>query len=187
MKFRDISSCVNVLFAVAICMPVAVAAQSVEVETRVESDGSSTMVHTALVEAPPKEVWHAISTAEGWMTWAVPIAWISSVDGDVLETSYDPADSPGSPSTIQHRFLVRIPEKMLAFRTIKAPEGFPHWTTYQEVTSVFELEPAGDGTLVRLTSTGYPDTAAGRELVAFFERGNAETLEDLHKSFAAKP
>ena len=66
MRFRELLSCASALFAVAISMPIGAAAQSVGVETSVESDGSSTMVHTALIEASPKQVWHAISTAEGW-------------------------------------------------------------------------------------------------------------------------
>ncbi|MNC87756.1 Polyketide cyclase / dehydrase and lipid transport [compost metagenome] len=129
-------------------------------------------------------MWAAIATPEGWTTWAVPAAWWVEGEPDVLETSYDPADTPGSASTIRQRFLARIPGRLLAFRTIKAPAGFPHWDSYRLVTSVFELEPAGGRTRVRLTSTGYPDSEAGRELVAFFTRGNSETLEQLGARFA---
>lgn len=172
--------------AAALACP-ALAAGEVSASTHAEVDGTHTMVHETLVDAPTAEVWTAISTAEGWMSWAVPIAWVSAEDPDVLETSYDPADRPGSPSTIRQRFLVRIPGRLLAFRTIKAPQGFPHWESYRAVSSVFELEPAGERTRVRLTSTGYPDTQAGRELVAFFERGNAETLESLQQRFAVGP
>jgi uncharacterized protein YndB with AHSA1/START domain len=145
------------------------------------------MIHEALVAAPIAEVWTAISTPQGWMTWAVPAAWTSAADPAVLETSYNPADVPDSPSTIQQRFVARIPGRLLAFRTIKAPQGFPHWEAYREVSSVFELEPAGTQTRVRLTSTGYPDSPAGEALVAFFSRGNAETLENLQKRFTDGP
>jgi hypothetical protein len=162
----------------------ALAQEPVAVATQREADGTTTMTHEALVDAVMPDVWAAISTAEGWMTWAVPIAWISADDPDLLETSYDRADTPGSASTIQQRFLARIPGRLLAFRTIKAPEGFPHWDDYRRVTSVFELETVGERTRVRLTSTGYPDTAGGHELITFFERGNAETLEALRKRFA---
>lgn len=159
---------------------------AVTVATQREADGTTTMAHEALVDAPMPEVWAAISTAAGWMSWAVPIAWTSADDPDLLETSYDRADTPGSASTIQQRFLARIPGRLLAFRTVKAPQGFPHWDDYRRVTSVFELEPAGTQTRVRLTSTGYPDSVGGRELVTFFERGNAETLEALQKRFAGE-
>ena len=165
--------------------PVHAGAQSaVMVETRAEADGTSTLVHEVLVDAPAMDVWTAVATPEGWMTWAVPAArWVDGAP-DVLETSYDPAEKPGGPGTIQQRFLAQIPGRLLAFRTIKAPAGFPNWESYRLVTSVFELEPAGQRTRVRLTSTGYPDSEAGRELVAFFRQGNAETLEQLSARFA---
>lgn len=145
------------------------------------------MVHEALVDGAIADVWTAISTPQGWMTWAVPVAWTSPTEPDVLETSYDSADRPGSPSTIQQRFIARIPGRLLVFRTIKAPEEFPHRETYHGVTSVFELEPAGRQTRVRLTSLGYPDTDAGNALVGFFEKGNAKTLENLQRRFLTGP
>jgi uncharacterized protein YndB with AHSA1/START domain len=175
------------LAAVALAASAQAQAQdAVTVETRIEADGTATLVHELLVGAPAAQVWAAISTPEGWTIWAVPAAWWVEGEPDVLETSYDPADKPGSASTIRQRFLARIPGRLLAFRTIKAPAGFPHWESYRLVTSVFELEPAGQRTRVRLTSTGYPDSEAGRELVAFFTRGNAETLEQLAARFAAE-
>ena len=162
------------------------AQDAVTVETRTEADGTATLVHELVVDAAAPEVWTAIATPEGWTTWAVPAAWWVDGKPDVLETSYDPGDTPGSPSTIRQRFLARIPGRLLAFRTIKAPEGFPHWDSYRLVTSVFELEPAGQRTRVRLTSTGYPDSEAGRALVAFFTQGNSETLKQLGARFSGQ-
>lgn len=172
--------------AVALASPGA-AAEPVHVTLHRETDRSQTMVHEALVGGAITDVWTAISTPEGWMSWAVPLAWISPANADVLETSYNSADRPGGPNTIQQRFIARIPGRLLVFRTIKAPEGFPHWETYRGVTSVFELEPAGRQTRVRLTSLGYPDTDAGNALVGFFEKGNAKTLENLQQRFLAGP
>ena len=162
------------------------AAAQVAVAKTLEADGTTTLVHEALIDAAPAEVWQAISTAEGWMRWAVPIAWTSPAEPDMLETSYDRADTPGSPGTIKQQVLARIPGRLLAFRTVKAPAGFPHFAIYRGVTSVFELEPAGDRTRLRLTSTGYPDSEGGRALLAFFEAGNAQTLEALQKLFAGE-
>jgi uncharacterized protein YndB with AHSA1/START domain len=176
-----------VLAAASLALSVpAIAQNSVSVEARTEADGTATLVHELLVDAPAAEVWSAISTPAGWRSWAVPAAWWVEGEPDVLETSYNAADKPGSPSTIRQRFLARIPGRLLAFRTIKAPAGFPHWESYRLVISVFELEPTGAQTRVRLTSTGYPDSEAGRQLVAFFKEGNAKTLEQLATRLAAK-
>src|SRR5688500_470611 len=105
-------------------------AEAVTATRLVEADGSTTLVHEVTVPASPEDVWLAISTAEGWMRWAVPIAWQDAAGPGTLETSYDPADTPGSPSTIRQQFVAAIPGRMLAFRTVKTPEGFPEAETY---------------------------------------------------------
>ncbi len=162
------------------------AAAPVDMKTRQEADGTHTLVHEVVVDAPQAEVWTAISTAKGWTSWAVPVAWAPS--SDVIETSYTPTASPGDKSTIRQRLIARIPGRLLVFRTEKAPEGFPNFDTYAKVVSIFELEPAGEKkTRVRLTGTGYADSEAGRQLLGFFKRGNAASLEWLGKRFAEGP
>jgi uncharacterized protein YndB with AHSA1/START domain len=146
-------------------------------------DGTQLLSHEIVVDASPSEVWAAVSTVEGWKSWAVPVAWPAAPD--MIETSYSPAAKPGDPSTIRQQILLRLPERLLVFRTVKAPAGFPDFDTYAKVVSAFELEPAGEGrTRVRLTGTGYADSEAGRRLLAFFERGNQVSLEALKKRFA---
>ena len=172
---------------VAAALPAATAAQqpAVVVSEGRAADGSVTLVHEALIEASPEQVWEAIATPEGWMRWAVPLArWVPGAR-DLLETSYDPAAAPGDATTIHHQFLERVPGRRLAFRTTKTPDGFPFGQDYLAVTSMFELEPEGAGTRLRLTSSGYPDNEAGRALVAFFRQGNGQTLELLQALFAA--
>lgn len=173
--------------ALLFAVPGTALAEEVRVAKQVEADHTTTMVHEILVEATPAEVWTAISTAEGWMTWAVPIAWISKDDPDLIEAAYDPASRPGGADTIQQRFTERVPGRRLAFRTVKAPQGFPHWDDYRNVTSLFEIEPAGKGSRVRLTSRGYPGNAGGQALLAFFEGGNKMTLDNLRARFATGP
>jgi uncharacterized protein YndB with AHSA1/START domain len=151
-------------------------------------DGTRTLVHETIVDAPVDAVWQAIATPDGWKSWAVPVAWTVAADPDLLETSYSPGAQQGDPSTIRQRFLARIPGRMLAFRTERAPEGFPNFDTYRRVTSVFELEPIGeDRTRVRLTGSGYADTEAGRQLLGFFREGNRVSLERLRRRFETGP
>jgi uncharacterized protein YndB with AHSA1/START domain len=156
------------------------------VRTMVEADGSHTLVHEILVEAPPGAVWQAISTPEGWMSWAVPVARIAGPD--LIETSYDKASEPGGPATIRQSFVARIPGRMLAFRTVKAPSGFTDAEAFAEVVNVFELVPHGERqTLVRLTGSNYPAGPAGARLLAMFTRGNSISLENLRRRFAEGP
>jgi uncharacterized protein YndB with AHSA1/START domain len=148
-------------------------------------DGTHLLVHETVIDAAPADIWAAISTAEGWKSWAVPVAWST---GDIIETSYSAAATPGDPSTIRQQVLLRVPRRLMVFRTVKAPAGFPDFETYSKVVSVFELEPAGDGrTRVRLTGAGYDDSDAGRRLLGFFEKGNQAALDALKARFAASP
>jgi hypothetical protein len=81
-----------------------------------------------------------------------------------------------------------VPEVLIVFRTVKAPAGFPDFDTYSKVTSVLQVEPAGEGrTKVRLTGAGYAGTEAGRRLLAFFEKGNSASLDWLRIRFAEGP
>jgi uncharacterized protein YndB with AHSA1/START domain len=172
--------------AAAAPVPAEACRQPVSASARVEADGTHTLVHEVLVHAPHDQVWHAISTAEGWRSWATPVAW--APQPDVIETSYAPGAQPGDPSTIRQQILRRVPRRLMAFRTVKAPQGFPNFDTYAKVTSLFELEAAGPrATRVRLTSTGYADSEAGRALLGFFKKGNRASLETLRDRFRDGP
>ena len=174
---------VALLFAMA---APAAAAETVAVSKRQQSDGGHVLVHELVVDAPVASVWQAISTAEGWKSWAAPGAWVPPGAPDIIETSYSPGARPGDASTIRQQVIARVPEVLIVFRTVKAPERFPDFETYSKVTSVLQLEPAGEGrTRVRLTGAGYADSEAGRRLLAFFEKGNATALEALRTRFSS--
>ncbi|RYY24996.1 MAG: SRPBCC domain-containing protein [Sphingomonadales bacterium] len=152
-----------------------------------EPDGSRTLIAEAFVPAPPERLWDAVTTAEGWKTWAVPAAWIAPSDPDLMETAYDPAARPGAATNIQQRFVARLPRRMLVFRTVKTPAGFPHAEAFMRVTHFLELEAQPGGTRVRLSSTGYPAGAEGDALLGFFGKGNRATLDKLVIRFALEP
>ncbi len=101
---------IAILAALAFALqPAAAAATPVEtvaVTGTAAADGTQVLVHEVVVAASPADVWEAVSTAQGWMTWAVPIAW---QQGDLLETSYASAARPGDPTTIQQQILDRSP------------------------------------------------------------------------------
>ena len=84
-------------------------------------DGSHSLTHETIVDAPVAEVWSAISSVEGWKSWAVPVAW--APEPNLIETSYDPAARPGDKSTIRQRLIAQVPGRLLVFSTVKAPEG----------------------------------------------------------------
>ncbi len=153
-----------------------------------DADGSHILTHEAMIGAPIAEVWDAIATPEGWRTWAVPTAWTPPGEPDIIETSYSPGASPGDPSTIRQRILAAVPGRLIAFRTVKAPEGFPHFEIFRLTTGLIELEAVGESaTRVTVTGVGYPDTEAGRQLLGFFREGNRISLERMVRRFTEGP
>src|SRR5689334_9217237 len=140
------------LAALLLLAPAAAAAQGVAITDRREADGTLTLSHEVVVPAARDAVWAAISTPDGWRTWATPVSWVPADEPDAIEGSYDPAARPGATSLIRQRILARLPGRLLVFRTVRAPQGFPHFDVYQRVTVFLELERVDDmHTRVRLT------------------------------------
>lgn len=148
-----------------------------------ESPASSQSVHELIVPAPRSSVWQAVSTAEGWRGWAARNAWLAPGEPDVFETSYDPNAAPGAAGNIKSRIILKIPERIFAYRTVKAPAGFADFDALAAVTWLIELEPVTSGTRVRLTGSGFPRTPAGERILQFFLKHNPVALRGLHDRF----
>jgi len=157
----------------------------IHVRRDIWGDGGTSLSHETLLDASPRQAWAAIATAEGWKSWAVPSAWM---DGDVLETSYDAGAVRGAETAIRQLILVKVPERLLVFRTIRAPRGFSGFEAFRQTTHWFELAPEGQGkTRVRLVSAGYPPGAVGSRLADLFSEGNRISLERLRRRFETGP
>ena len=166
--------------ALALGLAMAQPEPALRLEERVAADGARTQVFTFDVAAPREEVWTALTTAEGWTRWAVPVAWQTSSNPLVIVTSYDPKATPESDKTIKQQFNRLEPPSSLSFRTVKAPAGFPGFDTYRNVVTTFTLATASSGgTSVTFETGPFPDTEEGRRLYAFFKDGNRSTLEQL--------
>lgn len=159
-------------------------AQQVEVTLTTQADGTRALVHEVTIPAPISEVWNAVATVEGWRTWAVPLARAVPGSPDRFETGYDPEAA----STIEQQWIERTAPRRAAFRTTRAPEGFPNADAYQRVISHFVLTPLGAGaTRVRLEGSGYPAGPSGDVLIAFFREGNLSSLRQLRMRFVTGP
>ena len=171
---------------IAAFLLVSATAPTIATSSHAESAAASQSVHELVVQAPRSAVWQAVSTSAGWTGWAATKAWSLPGEADVIETSYDPKAARGAPANIKSRIVLKVPERLLAFRTIKAPEGFADFEALTAVTWVIELEPAADGaTRVRLTGSGFPRTAAGRRIQDFFLAHNPVALKSLSDRFTA--
>lgn len=158
-----------------------------QIEEGNASDGTRSLSVDITIPAPIAQVYDTFATAAGWRSWAVPSAWDVPGQPDLMETSYAADAQLGNPANIRQQFLARVPNRLLVFRTIQFPPGFANAEVYARITGVVEFEPAGSGTRLRLTGTGYPAGPAGDQLIAFFREGNRTSLEQLRARFVSGP
>jgi uncharacterized protein YndB with AHSA1/START domain len=150
--------------------------------------GVRTIQLSAVISASQEDVFNAIATVDGWKTWAVPSAFGLAEPGAFMETSYDPAAKPGDPGNIVQEFLVVLPPRLAAFRTIKTPEGFPNAELFYKTNTILELASEGpQQTRLTLSHTGFGPGEGFDQLYNFFEQGNAQTFEQLKKRFESGP
>lgn len=171
--------------AAALCLIAAPAAAQDRVAT--EQDGSRTLVSEAWMPVQPAAVWQAVSTAEGWKRWAVRNAWATPGDPTLIETSYQAEARQGDAANIQQRFVAQLPGRLLVFRTVRTPPGFPHAEEFLKITQFLELSEEAGGTRVRLTGVNYPAGSAGDQLLDFFKTGNRSTLDNMAATLSLVP
>jgi uncharacterized protein YndB with AHSA1/START domain len=180
---------VAIVLAALLQVPGALAQDGVETQQILVGTTQRMIVHRTTIAAPPAAVWQAISTADGWRTWAVPVAYLDELrPGAMLETSYRADARRGDPANIHNTVVAYLPEKMLAFAATNAPPNFPDRELLRDLASVIELEPVGAGaTRVTASMMGYGTDPKYDRLFEFFTNGNALTLRQLRERFATGP
>jgi uncharacterized protein YndB with AHSA1/START domain len=175
----------SAIFALAfVCLASPAHAQEV---TRCDG-GERMLCHEIVVAAPAGEVWRLISTAEGFSTWAAPVVAIDLRVGGAFETSYDRTARIGDAGNIHNRVVAFAPETLLVIQIADAPPGFPHGAEARELTTVMAVERVDDAhARLRVSMLGFREGEAFDALFAFFDRGNAWTLQKLNERVTAGP
>ncbi len=150
----------------------------------VDAAGEKALQLSMDIPAPPRAVFEAFATTDGFKSWAVPMAKIDLRTGGEIESSYDPKAKPGDAGNIKNQIVTFIPDQLLVIRNIQAPENFAGKGEFQKTVTVIEFTPIATGTRVRLTNTGYGDNAEAKTVYGHFEWGNAYSLAELKKKFA---
>ena len=149
------------------------------------AQNTSAIVSETVVPAPVDAVWAAWTTSAGLRAWLAPHATIELRVGGLMRTNYNAQGTLGDAQTIENTILSFEPGRMLSIRAVKNPENFPFPAAIREMWTVVYFEPAGDGrTKVRVVGLGFNATEESQKMRAFFERGNATTLEQLRQHFA---
>lgn len=143
------------------------------------------IVSEGVINATPKEVWRAWTTADGLKSWLAPLAEIDlRVDG-LMRTNYNAKGQLGDAGTIENRVLAFDPERMLAIKVVKAPKTFPFPNAVQSMWTIIYLSETAEGqTKVRAVGLGFNDSEESSRMREFFQRGNDYTLEELRRHFA---
>jgi uncharacterized protein YndB with AHSA1/START domain len=131
------------------------------------------------VPAPVNEVWRAFSTSEGLTTWLTPEATVDLRPGGEWTARF-PGSSTGGGTII--RFVA---EKELVLAAL-APDKFPH-VRAERTRVVFQFEPRGNSTVVRLTQTGWKGEEEWIRAYEYLVAGNAELMAALHRRFVDGP
>lgn len=154
----------------------------------VEPGGGRVLQLSIVVNAPPKAVWEAFTTSEGFRAWAVPVAWVDFRVGGVMESSYQPAAKVGDAENIKNQIVAYVPGRLLSIRNIQTPSGLKHRELFGQVVQTIEFDDFGAGrTRVTMTGVGWGPGEGFDYLYRHFEWGNAYSLAELKKRFDTGP
>lgn len=182
MKFIATLAAIAASFAT----PIPAVGQDIVTEVVEENDGTRTLVHETVIDAPVADVWAALSTEEGWKMWGPRFAWFDLRFGGSIETGYFEDTVRGDPRNIIHRIIAFVPERMMALQVLQAPESGPvSLDTIKHTWGVYELEPLGvEQTRLRISGMGYGVDEQSSRLLEFFKTGNAYSINLLKRNLA---
>ena len=156
------------------------AAEPAKIVKGTASDGTRFYEDSLVVRAPVKTLWAAFTDTEAYRKWSVPVAAIDFRLGGVVEASYDPKGHLGDPQNVKNEFIAYIPERLLVFRNIQAPDRLPGKEAYGKTVKTVEFQPLGPSeTRVTVSGVGFAAGEDFNKLYAFFSAGDAEMLESL--------
>lgn len=164
------------------------AATAVQNESYRAADGTRVMQLSLILPANPERLWWALTTSEGFRTWAAPVAFVDFKLGGFIESSYNAKAQQGDASNIRNEIMAFVPLRMLAIRNRQAPpNALFDAATFQKMHTVILLDVVDDQhTRMTLTQPGFENDALFDGVYKHFEAGNRWTLQQLHKSLGAK-
>lgn len=143
-----------------------------------------TVVCSTIIHAPADEIFECFTTPEGIVkAWSVAQAKVDFRVGGQIRTAYTTDVDLDSDRCIVNTILAYEPGRMLAMKATP-PAGAPDWllAICESGWSVITLDPVSrDSTRVTVAGMGYGQGELFDKAYAFFERGNAATLELMRR------
>lgn len=151
----------------------------------VRAQDVSPISHEGIVEASLDRVWSSFTTSEGLRAWLAPHAEIELKVGGLMRTNYNAQGQLGDAGTIDNVILSFEPQRMLSIKVAKPPADFPFPNAVREMWTVLYFSPAGPNrTNVREVTLGFGPDPESQRMRAFFNHGNASTLNQLQRHFS---
>lgn len=149
-----------------------------------EATPTETMRWEVVVDAPVERVWNAWTTKEGIESWLVPHAEVDLRVGGAIRTNYNRDGHIGDEGTIVTHIMAFEPQRALITR-FTAPPTAPQAKIAENTWGVMQLESITPSrTRIVLTSYGWKRGGDWDTARAFFEKGNAWTLEQLRSKLS---
>jgi hypothetical protein len=171
-------------------MSAAVAADFPDVrdDSYTEPNGSRVLKLIIQINSPASKIWSLFTTAEGWQSWAVPVAWVDFGVGGVIETSYAATAVRGQPGNIKNAIVAYVPGQMLVLRNVQAPPNFENAEEFARTATIISLRSISkDKSLVQIDGVGYLPTPAFDQLLQKFRIGDSWTLQQLKRAAEQGP
>jgi len=168
--------------------PVLAAPPQVRQVKGVAGDGTRYYEDSIVIDAPAHGLWTAFTDTGAYRKWATPVAAVDFRIGGVIEASYDPKGHLGDPQNIKNAFVAYIPDRLLVFRNVQAPDGLPGRNAYPKTIKTLEFEALGPTqTRVTVSGVGFGAGDDFDQLYAFFSRGDAGMLATLKAVMETPP
>lgn len=146
------------------------------------------LVHEGTIPAPIETVWQAWTTSEGLQSWLAPHADIDFRIGGRMRANYNVNGNLDDPGTIENTILSFDPYRMISIRVSQAPANFPFPSAVYDMWTVMYFEAvSAEETHVRVVANGFQDNEESRRMRAFFEQGNAATIQQMRERIGRVP
>lgn len=174
--------------SVLLLMTVPLLAQEIRDTSFTAPNGERVQRLDILVPGTVKDVWSAVSSSEGWMSFMAPAVALELKTGGTFHSNYRVGAKLGDPGTIMNTVLAYVPMQMFAMR-IGLTDAFPKEVREANTLfSVLTMEDAGPGQVkVSEMMLGWRDGPGWDRTWRFFLQGNQKTLLGLYKRFAEGP
>lgn len=149
--------------------------------TGTAADGARYYENSIVIKAPVKKLWAAFTDLATYRAWSgVPVSAIDFRLGGAIEANYNPNGHLGDPQNIKNMFIAYVPDRLLVFRNVQAPDGLPGRAAYGATAKTIEFSALSPTeTRVTVSGMGFAPGEDFDKLYRFFSRGDGEMLVAL--------